>query len=285
MNEAAGVARPGRTVETAIERLDGATTKRDYDRVVTEEPLELRLIAGGATQTLAVTMRTPGNDFELAAGFALSESIIHRREELAGVSYCIDPTIDAEQRYNIVNIALTSSELPDASRFERHFTMNSSCGVCGRANLDALRDAGIAALDDDARISRSVLYTLPDRMREAQRIFATTGGLHAAALFRTDGTFVALREDIGRHNAVDKLTGWALLENTFPLSGLVMVVSGRASFEILQKAAVARIPILLAVSAPSSLAVDLAHAFNITLAGFVRGTRANVYSASVRITA
>lgn len=282
MNDAA--ARPGRTVETAIERLDGEQTKREYDNVVTEEPLELRLIAGGATQTLAVTMRTPGNDFELAAGFALGESIIRSRSELAGVSYCIDPAIDAEQRYNIVNIELAASSLPDTSRFERHFAMNSSCGVCGRANLDALYDAGVEPLDDDARISRSVLYELPERMREAQRVFATTGGLHAAALFRTDGSFVALREDIGRHNAVDKLTGSALLENTFPLSDRVMVVSGRASFEILQKAAVARIPILLAVSAPSSLAVDLARRFNITLAGFVRGTRANVYTAPERIT-
>lgn len=282
MNDAA--ARPGRTVETAIERLDGEQTKREYDRVVTEEPLELRLVAGGATQTLAVTMRTPGNDFELAAGFALGESIIGSRAELAGVSYCIDPAIDAEQRYNIVNIELAAPSLPDASRFERHFAINSSCGVCGRANLDALTDAGVEPVDDDARISRSILYDLPERMREAQRVFATTGGLHAAALFRTDGTFVSLREDVGRHNAVDKLTGSALLENTFPLRGHAMVVSGRASFEILQKAAVARIPILLAVSAPSSLAVDLARKFNITLVGFVRGSRANVYSAPERVT-
>jgi FdhD protein len=283
MNEAA--ARPGRTVETSIERLDGESTKRDYDRIVTEEPLELRLVAGGATQTLAVTMRTPGNDFELAAGFALSEGIVHARTDLAAVSYCIDPEIDAEQRYNIVNIELTAAQLPDASRFERHFTMNSSCGVCGRANLDALRDAGITPVADDVRVSRSVLYTLPERMRDAQKVFASTGGLHAAALFRPDGSMVALREDIGRHNAVDKLAGWALLENTFALQGLIMVVSGRASFEILQKAAVARIPILLAVSAPSSLAVDLAHAFNITLAGFARGNRANVYSGLERIIA
>lgn len=284
MNETVSAARPGRTLETVIERLDGDTAKRDYDRLVTEEPLELRLIAGPSTQTLAVTMRTPGNDFELAAGFALSEGIVHGRDELAGVSYCIDPAIDAEQRYNIVNIELTASELPDPSRFERHFTMNSSCGVCGRANLDALRDAGVKPVDDDARLSRAVLYSLPERMREAQRVFAATGGLHAAALFRTDGTLVALREDIGRHNAVDKLVGWALLENAFPLQGLVMAVSGRASFEILQKAAVARIPIVVAVSASSSLAVNLAHAFGITLAGFVRGTRANVYSGAHRIT-
>ena len=283
MNPAADAARPGRTVETSIERLDGETTKRSYDRVVTEEPLELRLIAGGVTQTLAVTMRTPGNDFELAAGFVVSEGIVKQRDELAAVSYCIDPEIDVEQRYNIVNIELTSAQMPDASRFERHFTMNSSCGVCGRANLDALRDAGITPVSDDTNLSRSVLYSLPDRMREAQRVFAATGGLHAAALFRPDGKLVALREDIGRHNAVDKLTGWSLMENAFPLSGHILMVSGRASYEILQKAAVARIPIIVAVSAPSSLAVDLARTFNITLAGFTRGTRTNVYSACERI--
>ncbi len=285
MNEAVNAARSARTVETAIERLEGEETKRTYDRVVTEEPLELRLLAGGEARTLAVTMRTPGNDFELAAGFALSEGIVRARRELAGVSYCIDPAIDTEQRYNIVNIELASAQLPDTTRFERHFTMNSSCGVCGRANLDALRDAGIPPVEDDVRVSRSVLYSLPDRMREAQRVFATTGGLHAAALFRPDGALVTLREDIGRHNAVDKLTGWSLFDDAFPLQGLIMAVSGRASFEILQKAAVARIPIVLAVSAPSSLAVDLAHAFNITLAGFARGARANVYSRPDRITA
>ncbi len=283
MNDAPNAVRPGRTVETAIERLDAQETKPDYDRIVTEEPLELRLIAGGATQKLAVTMRTPGNDFELAAGFALSEGIIHSRSELAGVRYCIDPAIDAEQQYNVVSIELTAPQLPDASRFERHFLMNSSCGVCGRANLDALRDAGVEPVCDDARIVRSILYALPERMRQAQRVFTTTGGVHAAALFRTDGTLVAVREDIGRHNAVDKLTGWSLLENGFPLHGAVMAVSGRASFEIVQKAAVARVPIVLAVSAPSSLAVDVARAFNITLVAFIRGTRANIYSAPERI--
>lgn len=278
-------ARPGRTVETAVERIDGDSTKRDFDRVVTEEPLEMRLVAGASTQTLAVTMRTPGNDFELAAGFAIGEGIIHTRNELRGVSYCIDPAIDAEQRYNIVNIALEASSLPDTSRFERHFTMNSSCGVCGRANLDALRDAGIVPMRDDTRLSRHTLQHLPDRMREAQRVFEATGGLHAAALFRPDGTLVALREDIGRHNAIDKLVGWSLLEGRFPLEGSVLLVSGRASYEILQKAAVARIPIVCAISAPSSLAVDLAKTFNITLIGFIRGERANVYAGGERLTA
>jgi FdhD protein len=275
-------ARPGRTTETEIVRYHGAQFGRAYDRVVTEEPLELRLIAGGATRTLAVTMRTPGNDFELATGFVASERIVRSRDELAGVSYCIDPQIDAEQRYNIVNIELTSQHMPDLTAFERHFTMNSSCGVCGRANLEALAELGVEPVEDDLQVPITRIYELPERMRVAQRIFAATGGLHAAALFDPNGEAMAVREDIGRHNAVDKLAGWALLEAR-ALRGSILFVSGRASYEILQKAAVARIPIVCAVSAPSSLAIDLARAFNITLIAFVRGEAANVYSASGRV--
>ncbi len=275
-------ARRGRTTETEIARFEGAQSTHTYDRVVTEEPLELRLIAGGITRTLAVTMRTPGNDFELAAGFVSSERIVQSRSELAGLSYCVDPQIDAEQRYNIVNIELTSAHMPDLAQFERHFTMNSSCGVCGRANIEALTALGVRPVDDDLRVPITRIYELPERMREAQRIFATTGGLHAAALFDLSETPLAVREDIGRHNAVDKLAGWALLEGR-TLARTILFVSGRASYEILQKAAVARIPIVCAVSAPSSLAVDLARAFNITLVAFVRGERANVYSATGRV--
>ncbi len=274
--------RPGRTTETEIVRYDGSRGARTYDKVVTEEPLELRLIAGGVTKTLAVTMRTPGNDFELAAGFVSSERIVRSRDELSGVSYCVDPTIDAEQRYNIVNVELTARALPDLAQFERHFTMNSSCGVCGRANLEALADLGVEPVDDNLRMPITRIYELPERMREAQRIFSATGGLHAAALFDADGKTIAVREDIGRHNAVDKLAGWAMLEGR-ALGGSILFVSGRASYEILQKAAVARIPIVCAVSAPSSLAVDLARAFNITLVAFVRGEHANIYSASERV--
>ncbi len=274
--------RPGRTTETEIVRYDGTRSARTYDNVVTEEPLELRLIAGGATRTLAVTMRTPGNDFELAAGFVSNERIVRSRNDLVGLSYCVDPQIDAEQRYNIVNIELTTATMPDLAQFERHFTMNSSCGVCGRANLEALTELGVQPVDDDLRVPITRIYELPERMREAQRIFATTGGLHAAALFDPNGKAIAVREDIGRHNAVDKLAGWALLEGR-TLGESILFVSGRASYEILQKAAVARIPIVCAVSAPSSLAVDLARAFNITLVAFVRGEHANVYSASDRV--
>ncbi|HTV92134.1 MAG TPA: formate dehydrogenase accessory sulfurtransferase FdhD [Verrucomicrobiae bacterium] len=276
--------RRGRTTETDIVRYDQSQATRTFDSVVTEEPLELRLVAGATTQTLAITMRTPGSDFELAAGFISGERIVRSRDEIAGISYCVDSEIDAEQRYNIVNVALTARTLPDLTRFERHFTMNSSCGICGRANLEALAELGVEPLRDELHVPITRIYQLPDRMREAQRVFELTGGLHAAALFDANGAVLAVREDVGRHNAVDKLTGWALIEGR-SLTGSILFVSGRASYEILQKAAVARIPMVCAVSAPSSLAVDLARAFNITLAGFVRGSRANVYSASERITA
>jgi FdhD protein len=271
-----------RTAQERIARYEGTQAHAAFDEVVTEEPLEIRLAARNATTTLAITMRTPGNDFELAAGFVRAEGIVRERDELRGLSYCIDPAIDEEQRYNIVNVALAARELPDLARFERHFAMNSSCGICGRANIEALAELGVQPVQDDARVPIARIYELPERMRAAQHIFATTGGLHAAALFDTDGNDVALREDIGRHNALDKLTGWAFIEGR-SLGGHMLFVSGRASYEILQKAAVARIPIVCAVSAPSSLAVDLARAFNITLTGFVRGERANVYSAPERI--
>lgn len=279
----AGV-RPGRTSETEVVALEGATRRRKHDDVVTEEPLELRLVSEGTTHTLAVTMRTPGNDFELAAGFVYDEGIVRNRDEIANITYCIDPAVDPDQRYNIVNIELShASATPDLTRFERHFTMSSSCGVCGRAQLDALRDLGITALDSDIRVTPQLIYTLPDRMREAQRIFASTGGLHAAALFDETGKPIVVREDVGRHNALDKLVGWGLLGDRLPFERAILMVSGRASYEILQKAAMARIPIVCSVSAPSSLAVDLAHEFAITLVGFVRGNRANVYSHPERI--
>lgn len=276
--------RTARTVETDVLSLTGDARTQRHDAVVGEEPLELRLQRGGTAQTLAVTMRTPGNDFELAAGFLHSEGIVADRGEIAELTYCLDSSLDAEQRYNVVTIELRTA-LDDArlARFERHFTMSSSCGVCGRAQLESLRELGATALDDDVRVAAQTLYALPDRMRESQRIFDATGGLHAAALFDERGETIAAREDVGRHNALDKLVGWALLNGRLPLRRCVLMVSGRASYEILQKAVMARIPIVASVSAPSSLAVDLAREFNVTLAGFVRGDRANLYSAPERI--
>ena len=279
-------ARPGRSVEVDVVALDGAQSARKRDEVAGEEPLEIRLVAGGASNTLAITMRTTGNDFELAAGFVYGEAVVRRREDLVAMDYCIDPQIDREQRFNIVNVELSSAaEAVDISRFERHFVTSSACGVCGRAQIDSLRDLGVAPLKDGVRVASSLLYELPQRMREGQRVFASTGGLHAAALFDGRGELLAVREDVGRHNAVDKISGWALLGSRLPLDGCMLMVSGRAGYEIVQKSVMARIPIVCSVSAPSSLAVELAREFNVTLVGFLRGTRANVYTAPERVTA
>lgn len=275
--------RPGRTVEAPVVALDGTRRSTRDDALVTEEPLELRLSAGGATAALAVTMRTPGNDFELAAGFAFAEGIVRVREEIAQLTYCLDPALDPDQRYNVVSIELSRRSLPDVTRLERHFTAGSACGVCGRAQLDSLRERGIAPIDDALSITPEFLYLLPERMRRAQRVFASTGGLHAAALFDETGEAIVTREDVGRHNAVDKILGWGLLNNRLPFSRCTLMVSGRAGYEILQKSVVARIPIVCSVSAPSSLAADLAREFHVTLAGFVRDGRANLYCAPERI--
>lgn len=272
-----------RSAGVRIVALQSGDRREAHDEVATEEPLELRLSAGGNTRTLAVTMRTPGNDIELAAGFALGEGIVRTREEIAGVAYCLDPQLEPDQRYNVVTIDLARNDLPDTHAFERHFTMSSACGVCGRAELQALRER-VKPIDDDARIAQSLLYSLPERMREAQPVFARTGGLHAAALFAFDGELLAIREDVGRHNALDKLIGWGLLNDHIPLRHTVLVVSGRTSYEIVQKAVVARIPIVASVSAASSLAVDLALEFDLTLAGFVRDGRANLYAGAERCT-
>jgi FdhD protein len=276
--------RAGRTVEVDLLALEGDSKNRKHDRVAGEEPLEIRLGAGGATNTLAVTMRTPGNDFELAAGFLYGEGIVRSHDEIAELTYCLDPALDPEQRYNVVSVGLRGGARSlDLTRFERHFTMNSSCGVCGRAQLDSLRERGVELIDDDVRVRAADLYALPERMREAQRVFASTGGLHAAALFDERGTAVAVREDVGRHNAVDKLVGWGLLNDRLPFARCALMVSGRTSYEILQKAVVARAPIVASVSAPSSLAVELAREFDVTLVGFLRDGRANVYAAPQRI--
>jgi FdhD protein len=275
--------RPGLTTPARILAYDGDSAREIVDDLATEEPLEIRLVAGTQVRSLAVTMRTPGNDFELAAGFLLSEGLIARREDIAGISYCIDPDIDAQQRYNIVNVQLAGSVLPALERLERHFTMNSACGVCGKANIEALATRA-PRLDDEMHVHLDVIGQLPDKMRAAQRVFESTGGLHAAALFDGRGELLVLREDVGRHNALDKIAGWAVLGGRIPLAGCVLLVSGRASYELVQKSIMARIPVVCAVSAPSSLAVELARSFGVTLLGFVRGSRANVYAGPERIT-
>jgi FdhD protein len=260
---------------------DKSANRRDY--LATEEPLELRLLAGQQKQTLAITMRTPGNDFELAAGFLLSEGVILGREDIKRISYCVDKDLSEEQRYNVVNVLLNANELPELARLERHFHISSSCGVCGKASLEALENRSLQKIESSLRVSSELLYTLSEKLRKSQGLFEVTGGLHAVALFDAEGNLLAVREDVGRHNALDKLLGWALLENLLPLSNHIILVSGRASFELAQKALVATIPIFCAVSAPSSLAVDLAKRFNMTLIGFLREERFNIYTNAERI--
>jgi FdhD protein len=276
--------RPGLTVSARVQVYDEGRVREIVDDLATEEPLEIRLVAGSRTHSLAVTMRTPGHDFELAAGFLVAEGVTRELREVAGISYCVDPQIDAGQRYNIVNVQLAAASAPPLERLERHFTMNSACGVCGKASIESL-ETRAAKIDDPICVKPEFITGLPAKMQEAQRIFASTGGLHAAALFDAHGELLVLREDVGRHNALDKITGWALLNDRLPLYGTVLLVSGRASYELVQKSIVAGIPIVCAVSAPSSLAVELARVFGVTLAGFVRGSRANVYTGTARIAA
>jgi FdhD protein len=250
------------------------------DYLATEEPLEIRLVAGGRRQNVAVTMRSPGNDFELSAGFLYSEGVINHREDIRRITHCADKT---ENRHNIVNVELSSDELPNLTALERHFYTTSACGVCGKTSLEALRSRGFPAIQTQIKVTPELIYSLPEKLRSAQGLFTVTGGLHAAALFNYDGELLAVREDVGRHNALDKLIGWALLSQQLPLNNHIIMVSGRSSFEIMQKCLAASVPIVCAVSAPSSLAVFLAQEFGITLIGFLRGERFNVYAGVERI--
>ena len=271
--------RPKSKHKTTVVTFHGGSVRRRSDVLATEEPLELRLVAGGERESVAVTMRTPGADFELAAGFLYSEGILKGRDDLLRISYCTD----AEQRYNTVNVTLRGSALPDTARLERHFTVTSACGVCGKASLESLELQACALPDPRFTDAPEIITSLPDKLRAAQGLFDATGGLHAAALFTREGELLALREDVGRHNAMDKLVGWALLEKLLPLDEHILLLSGRASFELLQKALMAGIPLVCAVSAPSSLAVSVARTFNLTLLGFLRGERFNIYSGEARI--
>src|ERR687895_1703516 len=255
------------------------------DSLATEEPMEIRLVSGEARQTVAVTMRTPGADFELAAGFLYGEGIVSSPEDIERISYCIDPDVDAEQQYNIVNVELRGGLSYDPRSLERHFYTTSACGVCGKASLEQLELRGCPVIPPGPEIAPEIIYSLPEKLREAQGLFEATGGLHAAALFDASGELVTLKEDVGRHNATDKLVGWAFLEGRLPLSDHLVMVSGRSSFEILQKCLSAGVPIVCAISAPSSLAVDVARQFGMTLVGFLRGNRFNVYSGHERVRA
>jgi FdhD protein len=257
----------------------GGVRSERSDTLATEEPLEIRVGGPGQEATqVAVTMRTPGGDFELAAGFLFTEGLI-APGDVRRVAYC-DDLDDEQQLFNVVTVTL---ERPfDADRVRRNFYATSSCGVCGKATLDDV-EVRCAPVADGTRVRLDVLLELPDILRRRQPVFERTGGLHAAALFAADGTLVELREDVGRHNAVDKVIGERLLTGAVPLADHVLQVSGRASFEIVQKAAVAGIPVVSAVSAPSSLAVEAAERFGMTLLGFVRDGGCNVYTHAERI--
>lgn len=257
---------------------DGTRTR--VDTLAVEEPLEVRL--GG--DVLNVTMRTPGNDFDLVAGWLVAEGLVREQSDLVSASYCAGLDEDGRQTYNVVEVTLAEGVGGRANRPARSTWTSSACGVCGASSLDAVRVASpydVAA--DDVEVDAGLLSSLPDRLRGFQSVFEQTGGLHAAGLFDATGDLLCVREDVGRHNAVDKVVGWALREGRLPLRGHVLQVSGRASFELVQKAVVAGIPVLSAVSAPSSLAAELAEETGLTLAGFVRGGSFNLYSHAGRV--
>ena len=268
------------TARRRASHLTAATVTTRPETLAVEEPMEIRLNGTAIT----VTMRTPGSDVELAQGFLLTEGVVVRRDDIARVEYCRGAGEDGVNSYNVLDVTLAPNVAMPAVDVTRNFYTTSSCGVCGKGSIDAIELISRHSPGDDPTVvAAETLSAMPDQLRTAQRIFAATGGLHGAALFETDGTMLVVREDIGRHNAVDKVIGWALESQRIPLSGTVLLVSGRASFELTQKAVMAGIPILAAVSAPSSLAVDLAAQAGLTLVAFLRGESMNVYTRPDRI--
>ncbi len=262
---------------TLVSEWESGKVRRFQDYLVGEEPLEIRV----GEFPLSVTMRTPGHDLELAAGFLFTEGLIQSREQIASLEYAASSK--AQENGNVVRVELQAGKSLDLERTQRNFFAGSSCGICGKASIDSVRVRGITPPNPELRIDPEVLCRLPDTLREAQAIFGRTGGLHAAGLFDTQGNLLAQREDVGRHNAVDKIVGWALLEGKIPLSDCVLMVSGRGGFEIIQKAIVAGVPVVASVSAPSSLAVRLAREMRLTLVGFLRGKRFVVYAGEERL--
>ncbi len=252
------------------------------DALAVEEPLEVRVDGS----SFSVTMRSPGDDFDLVAGFLVSEGVIWSAEQLASMRFCAGTDDQGLQTFNVIDAALSPGTAPPDLSLERHVYTSSSCGICGTASIDAVHKAThFGRVDDGTTWTAALLGSLPDRLREHQRVFDRTGGVHAAGLFAADGELLCLREDVGRHNAVDKVVGWALREGRLPLAGTVLQVSGRASFELVQKAHMAGIAVLAAVSAPSSLAVEHAESAGMTLIGFSRGGAFNAYAGAHRISA
>ncbi len=269
----------GRTARRRIQRIRlpgeaggaGPETSGRADLLAVEEPLEIRV----GSQPLAVTMRTPGDDIDLAAGFLATEGVVAAADGITEIRMCDG---------NVADVTLAPGISLPVERLRRNFVTTSACGVCGKDSIDAIRVRSRYDVSaDPVRVAPVVLAGMPGTLREAQRVFASTGGLHAAGLFTADGRLLAVREDVGRHNAVDKVIGWALREKRLPLAGCVLLVSGRASFELTQKALIAGLPVLAAVSAPSSLAADLAADSGMTLVGFLRGTSMNVYAGAHRL--
>ena len=272
------------TARRRATRLTADTATKRAETLAVEEPLEIRLNG----TPLTVTMRTPGADVELAQGFLLTEGVIGGRDDVAAARYCSSGGADGsgllQNTYNVLDVTLAPGVPMPEEDVRRNFYTTSSCGICGKASLDAVTTISRHCPGDDPTVvAADTLVALPARLRDAQKVFASTGGLHAAGLFTVGGDLMVAREDIGRHNAVDKVIGWALERGRIPLSGSVLMVSGRASFELTQKAVMAGIAIMAAVSAPSSLAVDLATQSGLTLVGFLRGDSMNIYSRSDRV--
>jgi len=262
-----------------VVRLDDGRRVTRPDSLVVEEPLEIRV--GG--DSLTVTMRTPGDDFDLVAGFLVTEGVVSAAEDIAAMRYCAGEGPEGNT-YNIIDVALAAGVAAPGEGVRRAFLTTSACGLCGKASIDSVRMVTRWPVGEDpVRVDPDTIFGLPDALRAAQRVFERTGGLHAAGLFDADGRLLCLREDVGRHNAVDKVVGWAQRAGLLPLRGHVLQVSGRASFELTQKAVMAGIPVMAAVSAPSSLAVDLAAESGLTLIGFLRGRSMNVYAGAERI--
>ncbi|TFD61147.1 formate dehydrogenase accessory sulfurtransferase FdhD [Cryobacterium sp. Hh38] len=258
----------------------GAQPLAGEDLLAVEEPLEIRVNG----RRLAVTMRTPGNDIDLAAGFLVSEGVITQGDDFNSARYCAG-AIDGVNTYNVLDVTLGTGVAPPERSLERSLITNSSCGLCGKESIDAVRTKSVFEIADDAvQVTAELLTTFPDKLRAGQNVFEKTGGIHAAGLFdAASGEMLVLREDVGRHNAVDKVIGWAVKENRLPLTGTVLMVSSRASFELTQKALMAGIPVLAAVSAPSSLAAEFAVEVGMTLVGFLRGNSMVVYAGGDRI--
>ena len=277
-----------RSVATGIVRFQGDERSELTDRVAIEEPLEIRVdfVANGerCVRSLSITMRTPGHDEDLAAGFLMSEGLVRSARDIESIRPC-GPESGAHDGNNVVKVRLADHTTISWPSVERHFYATSSCGVCGKASLEALEVPGMCPIARDGfRFAISAIRMLSDRLRAQQSVFEETGGLHAAALFNSTGELLAIREDVGRHNAVDKLLGVQFLQGHTPLSTNLLLLSGRISFELAQKALAGGIPMVVAVGAPSSLAIELAKRFDITLIGFLRGERFNVYSGAWRLT-